>query len=145
MASILARLKCSLRSVFLLVAAVIFLRKSDTWIGMLTALLLVTYGVTQTDASALAAAVPAWSIPANVVQPLSFILLMLFLFLFPKRTICPLLDSNRSAHMESAIPARHIPLVTRRHRCPAFRLSCIVVRSGLSLSACFHSSSAQPD
>lgn len=75
--------------VFLLVAAVIFLRKSDTWIGMLTALLLVTYGVTQTDASALAAAVPAWSIPANVVQPLSFILLILFLFLFPNGRFVP--------------------------------------------------------
>ena len=66
--------------VFLLVAAVIFLRKSDTWIGMLTALLLVTYGVTQTDASALAAAVPAWSIPANVIRPLYFSCCSSFLF-----------------------------------------------------------------
>ncbi len=56
---------------------------------MLTALLLVTYGVTQTDASALAAAVPAWSIPANVVQPLSFILLILFFFLFPNGRFVP--------------------------------------------------------
>ena len=75
--------------VFLLVAAVIFWRKSDTRIGLVTALCLVTFGVTQTSADALATAIPAVAIPVHLLQPLSYILLALFLYLFPNGQFIP--------------------------------------------------------
>ncbi|HEU5199244.1 MAG TPA: hypothetical protein VFU32_06385 [Ktedonobacterales bacterium] len=75
--------------VFLILAALIFWRKSNTSIGLLTALFLVTYGVMQTDATALAAAVRAWAIPVNILQPLAYICLSLFLYLFPDGHFVP--------------------------------------------------------
>ena len=75
--------------VFLLLSALIFWRKSETLIGLITALLLVTFGVTQTDADALAAAIPAWAIPVNLLTLLSFISLGLFLYLFPDGRFTP--------------------------------------------------------
>jgi hypothetical protein len=74
---------------FLVIAAVVYWRKSETLIGLITALFLVTYGVTQTSANALASAVPILSIPVNLLQPLSFILLVLFLYLFPDGRFTP--------------------------------------------------------
>ncbi len=70
-------------------AALIFWRKSSTWIGLLTGLLLVTHGATQTDASALAAAVPTWTIPVNSMQALSFICIGVFLYIFPDGRFVP--------------------------------------------------------
>jgi len=75
--------------VFLLVAAVIFWRKSDTRIGLVTALCLITFGVNQTSADALATAIPAVAIPVHLLQPLSYILLALFLYLFPDGQFIP--------------------------------------------------------
>jgi hypothetical protein len=75
--------------VFLLIAAVVFWRKSDTRIGLVTALCLVTFGVNQTSADALATAIPAFAIPVNLLQPLSYILLALFLYLFPDGQFIP--------------------------------------------------------
>ena len=75
--------------VFLLIAAVVFWRKSDTRIGLVTALCLVTFGVNQTSADALATAIPAFAIPVNLLQPFSYILLALFLYLFPDGQFIP--------------------------------------------------------
>jgi hypothetical protein len=75
--------------VFLILAALIFWRKSTTWIGLFTGLLLVTNGVAQTDANALATAVPAWAIPANSLQVLSIVCLGLFLYIFPDGRFVP--------------------------------------------------------
>jgi hypothetical protein len=76
--------------VFLLLATLIFWRKSETLIGLLTTLLLVTSGVSQTDAAALAAAIPALVIPVNLLTLLSFSSLGLFLYLFPDGRFAPL-------------------------------------------------------
>jgi hypothetical protein len=75
--------------VFLALAAAIFWLRSDTSIGLLTTVFLATFGVTQTSGSALAAAVPAWAIPVNLLQPLSYICLILFLYLFPDGRFVP--------------------------------------------------------
>jgi hypothetical protein len=75
--------------VFLLLATLIFWRKSETLIGLLTTLLLVTTGVSQTDAAALAAAIPALVIPVNLLTLLSFSSLGLFLYLFPDGRFAP--------------------------------------------------------
>jgi hypothetical protein len=75
--------------VFLLLAMLIFWRKSETLIGLLTTLLLVTTGVSQTDAAALAAAIPALIIPVNLLTLLSFSSLGLFLYLFPDGRFAP--------------------------------------------------------
>ncbi|MGO8951121.1 MAG: hypothetical protein ACLQUY_26405 [Ktedonobacterales bacterium] len=74
---------------FLVMGALLILRKSDTRIGLLTAVLLITYGVAQTDGDAVAAAVPALAIPANLLTPFSFICLALFLYLFPDGRFVP--------------------------------------------------------
>ncbi len=74
---------------FLGIAAVIYWRKSETLIGLITALFLVTFGVEQTSANALASAVPAFAIPVNLLFPLSYILLGLFLYLFPDGRFTP--------------------------------------------------------
>ncbi len=75
--------------VFLVVAAMIFWRKSDTRIGLLTALLLVITAATQTSSDALAAAIPAVAIPVNLLGVLSFVMLVLFLCLFPNGRFVP--------------------------------------------------------
>jgi hypothetical protein len=75
--------------VFLVVAAMIFWRKSETRIGLLTTLVLVTTMATQTSSDALAAAIPAFAIPVNLVGITSFISLCLFLCLFPNGRFVP--------------------------------------------------------
>ncbi|HEY1390496.1 MAG TPA: hypothetical protein VGF38_18305 [Ktedonobacterales bacterium] len=75
--------------VFLVVAAMIVWRKSDTSIGLLTALLLITTAAEQTSSAALAAAIPALSIPINLLGILSFVTLIMFLLLFPDGRFVP--------------------------------------------------------
>jgi hypothetical protein len=74
---------------YLVMGALIFWRKSETRIGLLTAVLLITYGVAQTDGTVVATSVPLLSIPANLLGTLSFILLALFLYLFPDGRFAP--------------------------------------------------------
>lgn len=73
----------------LVMGALLFWRKSETPIGLLTAVLLITFGVAQTDATAVAAAVPALAALANLLDPFSFICLALFLYLFPDGRFAP--------------------------------------------------------
>lgn len=74
---------------YLVMGILIFWRKSETRIGLLTAILLITYGVTQTDGTVVATSVPVLSIPANLLGILSFVLLALFLYLFPDGRFAP--------------------------------------------------------
>ena len=74
---------------YLVMGALLLRRRSDTLIGVLTAVLLVTYGVAQTDGDAVAAAVRTLAIPANLLDPFSFICLALFLYLFPDGRFVP--------------------------------------------------------
>ena len=75
--------------VFLILAALIFWHKSDTRIGLLTGLLLVTVGITQTDANALGAAVPALRTPVMLLEALSYACVGLFLYIFPDGRFAP--------------------------------------------------------
>ena len=74
---------------YLVMGALLFWRKSDTRVGLLTAVLLITYGVAQTDGTAVAALVPVLSVPANLLDPFSFVCLALFLYLFPDGRFAP--------------------------------------------------------
>jgi hypothetical protein len=75
--------------VFLALAAAIFVLRSRSGIGLVTAAFLASFGATQTSATALAAAIPAWSLTVNLLQPLSFVFLVLFLYLFPDGHFVP--------------------------------------------------------
>ena len=75
--------------VFLVLAALIFWRKSETRIGLITTLFLVTFAVTQSSANALVSAFPTFTIPVNLLSGLSYIFLLLFLFLFPDGQFVP--------------------------------------------------------
>ncbi len=74
---------------YLVMGVLLLLRRSDTRIGLLTAVLLITYGVAQTDGDVVAAAVPALAMPANLLTPFSFICLALFLYVFPDGHFVP--------------------------------------------------------
>jgi hypothetical protein len=74
---------------YLVIAALIFWRKSNTWIGLLTSLFLVTYGVAQSDGDAVIKGVATLAGPANFLLPIGFICLGLFLYLFPNGRFAP--------------------------------------------------------
>ena len=74
---------------YLLIAAFIFWRKSDTWIGLLTSLFLITYAVSQHVGDDVIKGVPALAGPVNILQPLGFVCLGLFLYLFPDGHFAP--------------------------------------------------------
>ena len=75
--------------VYLVIAALIFWRKSDTWIGLLTSLFLVTYGVAQTNGDDVLKNIPALAGPINALLPIGYICLSLFLYLFPDGRFAP--------------------------------------------------------
>ncbi len=72
-----------------MLAILVFWRKSDTRIGLITTLFLVTFAVTQSTANAVMSAFPAFTIPVNLLSGLSYIFLLLFLFLFPDGRFVP--------------------------------------------------------
>ena len=74
---------------YLVMGALLLLRRSDTRIGLLTAVLLITYAVAQTDGDVVATAVRTLAVPANLLDPFSFICLALFLYLFPDGRFVP--------------------------------------------------------
>jgi hypothetical protein len=74
---------------YLVMGALLLWRRSDTRIGLLTAVLLITYGVAQTDGDAVASAVRTLAFPAGLLDPFSFICLALFLNLFPDGRFVP--------------------------------------------------------
>ncbi|HLV97828.1 MAG TPA: hypothetical protein VKT82_04040 [Ktedonobacterales bacterium] len=74
---------------YLVIAALIFWRKSNTWIGLLTSLFLVSYGVAQSDGDDVIQHVPALAGPIGQLLPMGFICLALFLYLFPNGHFAP--------------------------------------------------------
>ena len=75
--------------IYLIFAALVFWRKSDTWIGLLTSLFLLTYGVSQTDGDDVLKAFPALSVAISQLLPIGFICLAFFLYLFPNGRFAP--------------------------------------------------------
>jgi hypothetical protein len=75
--------------VCLVFAALIFYRRSDTWIGLLTVLFLVTVAVTQTDAAVVGMDVSPLTLPITLLQALSFACIGLFLYVFPDGRLKP--------------------------------------------------------
>jgi hypothetical protein len=74
---------------YLVMGGLLLWRKSDTRIGLLTAILLITYGVAQTDGDTVATTVRALALPAGLLDPFSFACLGLFLYLFPDGRFVP--------------------------------------------------------
>ena len=88
-AAYIGTLEIAFMLVYLVLAVLIFWRKSDTRIGLITALFLMTYGATQTSADALASGVPAFEAPVNLLSGASFVCLGLFLYIFPDGSFVP--------------------------------------------------------
>ena len=74
---------------YLVIGLLIFARKSNTWIGLLTSLLLITYGVAQFDADNVLKAYPALAGPTGFLLSLGFICLGVFLYVFPDGYFVP--------------------------------------------------------
>jgi hypothetical protein len=74
---------------YLVIGLLIFARKSNTWIGLLTSLFLMTYGVAQFDGDDVLKAYPALAGATNFLLPLGFICLGVFLYVFPDGHFVP--------------------------------------------------------
>lgn len=74
---------------FVVVAVVILWKKSNTRIGLITALFLTTFSVSNTDSNALAATYPVLSGPIGLLQLIGWICLGIFLFIFPDGHFSP--------------------------------------------------------
>lgn len=75
--------------VYLIIAAVILLKKSDTRIGLFTAVFLITFSVSQTGTDALAAAFPFLQGPLGILQLAGWACLGIFLSIFPDGRFVP--------------------------------------------------------
>jgi hypothetical protein len=71
------------------IGLLIFARKSNTWIGLLTSLFLITYGVAQFDGDNVLKAYPGLAGPTSSLLPLGFICLAVFLYVFPDGHFVP--------------------------------------------------------
>ena len=74
---------------FVVIALVILWKKSDTRIGLLTALFLTTFGTSNTDATALTITFPFLSVPVGLIELMSWVCLGVFLFVFPDGRFSP--------------------------------------------------------
>ena len=74
---------------FVVIALLILWKKSDTRIGLLTALFLTTFGVTNTAATALTNTFPILSVPVGLLELISWVCLGIFLFVFPDGRFSP--------------------------------------------------------
>jgi hypothetical protein len=68
---------------FVVIGLVLLWKKSHTRIGLLTALFLITFGVSNTSATALMITYPVLTVPVGLIQLISWISLGIFLFVFP--------------------------------------------------------------
>jgi hypothetical protein len=78
--------------VWFAVGALIFWRRSDDRMALLTSLVLVTFGpvtVDPTAANSLVSSQPAWSLPVRSVENLGNVCIVLFFFLFPGGRFAP--------------------------------------------------------
>jgi hypothetical protein len=74
---------------YLVIGLLIFARKSNTWIGLLTSLFLITYGVAQFDGDDFLTAYPSLAGLTSFLLPLGFICLGVFLYVFPDGRFVP--------------------------------------------------------
>lgn len=75
--------------VFVVLTAVILWKKSNTRMGLITALFLATFSVTNTATNALVASYPILSLPVALLQLIGWICLGLFLLIFPTGRFSP--------------------------------------------------------
>ena len=74
---------------FVVIALVILWKKSHTRIGLITALFLTTFSVSNTGGTALMITYPVLSVPVSLIQMISLISIGLFLFIFPDGRFSP--------------------------------------------------------
>lgn len=72
-----------------MIALVILWKKSTTRIGLITALFLTTFGISNTSATALTITFPVLFVPISLIQLISWISLGVFLFVFPDGRFTP--------------------------------------------------------
>jgi signal transduction histidine kinase len=72
---------------FFAVGTLIFLKKPDDWMALLTSLALISYGTN--DPSVLAEAYPAWSLPVAFVNFIGGVGFFIFFYLFPNGRFVP--------------------------------------------------------
>jgi hypothetical protein len=97
------------------VGALIFLRRSDDRMAILTSLFLVTFGtvaVDTTDADALVTSQPAWWLPVQGVQIVGEVCVVLFFLLFPNGRFVP--------HWTRWLAVAFIAFVVSRDQFPGF-------------------------
>ena len=101
--------------VWFAVGALIFLRRSDDRMAILTSLFLVTFGtvaVDTTDADALVTSQPAWWLPVQGVQIVGEVCVVLFFLLFPNGRFVP--------HWTRWLAVAFIAFVVSRDQFPGF-------------------------
>jgi hypothetical protein len=101
--------------VWFAVGALIFLRRSDDRMALLTSLFLVTFGtvaVDTTDADALVSSQPAWWLPVQGVQIVGEVCVVLFFLLFPNGRFVP--------HWTRWLAVAFIAFVVSRDQFPGF-------------------------
>jgi hypothetical protein len=78
-------------AVYVVVAIVIFARKSDDWLGLFAALALLTFGLATfpTSLSSLAAAHSGWWLPVQFITWLGSVSILIFFYLFPTGQFVP--------------------------------------------------------
>ena len=79
--------------VWFAVGALIFLRRSDEWMALLTSMFLVAFGTVAVDpidaADTLISSQPAWWLPVRVVEMVGEVCVVLFFLLFPNGRFVP--------------------------------------------------------
>jgi hypothetical protein len=75
--------------IFLVIGVIILLNKSNTRIGLFTAVFLITFGVSQTGTDALAAAFPILEGPIGLLSLMGWTFLGIFLCIFPDGRFVP--------------------------------------------------------
>src|SRR5829696_3361473 len=101
--------------VWFAVGALIFFRRSDDRMALLTSLFLVTFGtvaVDTTDADALVSSQPAWWLPVQGVQIVGEVCVVLFFLLFPNGRFVP--------HWTRWLAVAFIAFVVSRDQFPGF-------------------------
>ncbi len=74
---------------FVLLAALIFWRRSDDWMALFTALMLVGYGITRAYLGEPVPIPPAWQLPVNFVRAVGLSLAFMFGYIFPDGRFVP--------------------------------------------------------
>ncbi len=73
----------------LVIALIIFWRKSDDWMGLLVSLGLVTFLILLPPITALAEANPAWQTPVNLLRISGLVVMLLIFYMFPDGRFIP--------------------------------------------------------